>query len=173
MFDRRSLLEALDAQTTSKFEHTRRLQMERENWSWTNPSLWRAQKNNYKIFCTNLFVVEFVLACFQHFFYSGWILKSYKPKPPAIWIQKQKSHHHYVAYCIFFRHAIYNTKLIAFAVWAGRKKRCFISSLSIYLDCLVFGSIIIKHSFKSPYLLKYADIPSETDEKWTVTEPWT
>lgn len=44
MIDRRSLLEALDAQTASKFVHTRRLQMERENWSWANPSLWRAQK---------------------------------------------------------------------------------------------------------------------------------
>jgi len=29
-------------------------------------------------------------ACFQDCFYGGWILKSYKPKPPAIWIQKQK-----------------------------------------------------------------------------------
>lgn len=148
--------------------------MERENWSWANPSLWRAQKNNYKIFRTNLFVVEFMRASFQHCIDSGWIFKSYKPKPPAIWIQKQKSHDHYVAYCIFFRHAIYNTKLIALAVWAGRRKRCFISSLYIiYLDCLVFGSLITKHSFKSPYLLKYVCSPSKTDKKWTVTEPWT
>ena len=108
-------------------------------------------------------MVKVVWACFQHRIYSGWILKSNKPKPPGIWIQKQNlSHHHYVAYCIFFRHAIYNTKLIA--------QRCLRSvfptpASGFYLDCFVLGSLITKHSFRSPNLLKYSCRPSETDDK--------
>lgn len=34
-----------------------------------------------------------------------------------------------------------------------------------YLDCFVLGSLITKHSFRSPNLLKYSCRPSETDDK--------
>lgn len=138
--------------------------MERENWSWTNPSLWSAQKNNYKIFGTNLFVVEIVRPCFQHGFYCGWILKSYKPKPPARWIQKQKKPAPLCCILHIFQTCHLQYKADRARRLSCRKKRWNMKS-SFYLDCFEFGSLITKHSFKFPNLLKYSCSPSETDGK--------
>lgn len=38
-------------------------------------------------------------------------------------------------------------------------------AFGFYLDCFVLGSLITRHSFRSPYLLKYSCRPSETDDK--------
>lgn len=144
----------------------RRLQMERENWSSTNPSLWSAQKIITKFSSQTFLWSRSCGPAFNTDSTADGSSKVTNPNPLQYGYKTEKSQFHYEAHCIFFRHTIYNTKLIARGVWAGRKKRFHISGrFSIYLDCFVFGSLITKHSFRSPYLLKYACSPSETDGK--------
>lgn len=98
---------------------------------------------------SNLFLVQYVWF-FHNIFYSGWISKRYEAESPVSGRPQKKTPSFSCTLHIF---QTYNYELLREA----------------YLERFVVGSFMTKHSFNSPYLLKYSLNPSEKMESKTTS----